>query len=145
MNDAFTGVEIDPGQGPDRLNITWTASASSDVAAYNVYRASSGAGPFNLVNIKLIAGLAGEARLPTVSVYRQFVVDGGLMGYGPDTPDIFRRSAAYVDRILKGAKPGDLPVQEPIKYEFTINLKTAKALGLSVPMVLQMTANEVIE
>ena len=104
-----------------------------------------GPDPFNLVNIKRIAALAGEARLPTVSVYRQFVVDGGLMGYGPDTPDIFRRSAAYVDRILRGAKPGDLPVQEPIKYEFTINLKTAKALGLSVPMVLQMTANEVIE
>jgi putative ABC transport system substrate-binding protein len=104
-----------------------------------------GPDPFNLVNIKRIAALAGEARLPTVSVYRQFAVDGGLIGYGPDTPDIFRRSAAYVDRILKGAKPADLPVQEPTKYEFTINLKTAKALGLTVPMVMQMTANEVIE
>ena len=80
-----------------------------------------------------------------MSVYRQFAIDGGLIGYGPDTPDIFRRSAAYVDRILKGAKPADLPVQEPTKYEFTINLKTAKALGLTVPMVMQMTANEVIE
>jgi putative ABC transport system substrate-binding protein len=104
-----------------------------------------GPDPFNLVNIKRIAALASEARLPTVSVYRQFVVDGGLIGYGPDTPDIFRRSAAYVDRILKGAKPADLPVQEPTKYEFIINLKSAKALGLTVPMVMQMTANEVIE
>jgi putative ABC transport system substrate-binding protein len=104
-----------------------------------------GPDPFNLVNIKRIAALAGEARLPTVSVYRQFVVDGGLIGYGPDTPDIFRRSAGYVDRILKGAQPADLPVQEPTKYEFTINLKTAKALGLEVPQTLLATADEVIE
>jgi putative tryptophan/tyrosine transport system substrate-binding protein len=104
-----------------------------------------GPDPFNIVNIKRIAALAGEARLPAVSVYRQFAVDGGLIAYGPDTPDIFRRSAAYVDRILKGSKPADLPVQEPTKYEFTINLKTAKAFGLTVPMVMQMTANEVIE
>jgi len=104
-----------------------------------------GPDPFNLVNIKRIAAVTGAARLPTVSVYRQLVVDGGLISYGPDTPDIFRRSAAYVDRILKGGQPADLPVQEPTKYELVINLKTAKALGLTVPMVLQMTANEVIE
>jgi putative tryptophan/tyrosine transport system substrate-binding protein len=104
-----------------------------------------GPDPFNIVNIGRIAALTREARLPAVSVYRQFAVDGGLIAYGPDTSDIFRRSAAYVDRILKGAKPADLPVQEPTKYEFTINLKTAKALGLTVPMVMQMTANEVIE
>jgi putative tryptophan/tyrosine transport system substrate-binding protein len=104
-----------------------------------------GPDPFNNVNIGRIAELTREARMPAVSVYRQFAVEGGLIAYGPDTPDIFRRSAGYVDRVLEGAKPADLPVQEPTKYEFTINLKTAKALGLTVPLVMQMTANEVIE
>ena len=92
-----------------------------------------------------IAALTGEARLPAVSVYRQFAIDGGLIGYGPDTPDIFRRSAAYVDRILKGAKPSELPVQAPVKFELVINLKTAKALGIEVPPMLLARADEVIE
>jgi putative ABC transport system substrate-binding protein len=72
-------------------------------------------------------------------------MEGGLMAYGPDTADVFRRSAAYVNRILRGAKPADLPVQQPIKFEFIINLKTAKSLGLEVPARLQFTADEVIE
>jgi len=71
--------------------------------------------------------------------------DGGLISYGPDLVEQFRQAAGYVDRILKGEKPADLPVQAPTKYDLVINLKTAKALGLTVPLVMQMTANEVIE
>ena len=101
--------------------------------------------PFNVDHLKQIAELAGEDRLPTVSVYRQFAVDGGLMAYGPDTRDIFRRAAGYIDRILKGARAADLAVQQLTKFDFVINLKTAKALGLTVPPTLLALADEVIE
>jgi putative ABC transport system substrate-binding protein len=104
-----------------------------------------GPDPFNQVRLKQIADLAMQLRLPTVSVYRPFVQAGGLMMYGPDTADVFRRSADYVDRVLKGANPGDLPVQQPNKFEFVFNLKTAKALGLAAPPTLLATTDEVIE
>jgi putative tryptophan/tyrosine transport system substrate-binding protein len=104
-----------------------------------------GPDPFNLVHISQIAQLAAQSRLPAISVYRSFAVEGGLMAYGPDTADIFRRSAGYVDRILKGANPAELPVQEPDKFEFTVNLKTAKTLGLTASPTLLATADEVIE
>jgi len=104
-----------------------------------------GPDPFNQVRLKHIAQLASQLRLPTVSVYRPFVEDGGLMMYGPDTADIFRRAAAYVDRVLKGEKTADLPVQQPNKFEFVINLKAARALGLDIPPTLQAAADEVIE
>jgi putative ABC transport system substrate-binding protein len=84
-------------------------------------------------------------RVPVISAYRQFVVEGSLMSYGPDTADIFRRSSSYVDRILKGESPGNLPVQSPTKFELAINLKTAKALGLSVRESFLLLADEVIE
>ena len=103
------------------------------------------ADPFIIDNIKAIAQLTLQHRLPAISVYQQFVTDGGLISYGPDTADIFRRAAGYVDRILKGAKPADLPLQAPDKFELAINLKTAKALGLTVPPMLLATADEVIE
>jgi putative ABC transport system substrate-binding protein len=104
-----------------------------------------GPDPFNQVHLKQVAELATRLRLPTISVYRSYVTAGVLMCYGPDVADVFRRSAAYVDRILKGEKPADLPVQQPNKFEFVINLKTAKALGLAVPPTLIAMADETIE
>ena len=120
-------------------------------AAINALAKRQGSGllvgpdPFNQVNLKQIAQLTTQSLLPTLSVYRPFVMEGGLMMYGPDTADIFRRSAEYVDRILKGANPADLPVQQPNKFECIINLKTAKSLGLTVPPTLLATADEIIE
>jgi putative ABC transport system substrate-binding protein len=93
----------------------------------------------------LIITLADRLRLPAVYSYPLFVADGGLIAYGPDTIEPYRRAAGYVDRILKGEKPADLPVQAPTKYELAINLKTAKALGLTVPPTLLVRADEVIE
>jgi putative tryptophan/tyrosine transport system substrate-binding protein len=92
-----------------------------------------------------IAGLAQAARLPTVFQRRENVLAGGLLSYGPDIRDAFRQLAGYVDRVLKGARPADIPVEQPTKIELVINLKTAKALGLEVPWFLQQRADEVIE
>jgi ABC-type uncharacterized transport system substrate-binding protein len=93
----------------------------------------------------LLVKLAAQHRLPAVYPYRFFVDAGGLISYGPNLLDGYRRSAGYVDRILKGEKPGNLPVQAPTKYELVINLKTAKTLGLDVPQTLLARADEVIE
>ena len=103
------------------------------------------ADPFNLVHRDIILEAIQRHALPAVSAYRQLTIEGGLASYAPDIPDIFERSAAYVDRIFKGAKPADLPVQAPTKFEFVINLKTATALGLLVPPTLLALADEVIE
>ena len=100
---------------------------------------------FTLVHRELIIRSAQEHSLPATFAYRQFVKEGALMTYGPDTVDIFKRSASYVDRILNGANPADLPAQSPVKYEFAINLNTARSLGLSVPPMLLALADEVIE
>jgi ABC-type uncharacterized transport system substrate-binding protein len=101
--------------------------------------------PLTVVHRDLIIALAARHHLPAVYPFRPFVTAGGLMSYGTDLVDLFRRAASYVDRILRGANPVDLPVQTPTKYETTINLKTAKALGLTVPPGLLVAADKVIE
>jgi putative ABC transport system substrate-binding protein len=93
----------------------------------------------------LISGLAARHKLPAVYPYRMFATAGGLLSYGPDLVDQYRRAAGYVDRILRGEKPADLPVQAPVKYETVLNLKAAKALGLTVPDSVLVRADEVIE
>ena len=100
---------------------------------------------FNANNAELIATLAARNNLPSVAPFRYFASAGGLISYGPDYADQYRRAAQYVDRVLKGAKPADLPVQAPTRYELVINLKTAKALGIAVPPMLLGRADEVIE
>ena len=92
-----------------------------------------------------IAEITARQRMPSLHGIREFVAAGGLMSYGANIADLFRRAADYVDKILKGAKPADLPVQQPTKFELVINLKTAKALGITIPSSLLARANEVIE
>jgi putative ABC transport system substrate-binding protein len=102
-------------------------------------------GALNFTNRKLIMDLALKARLPAVSNFRESMQAGGLLSYGPDRVERFRLATIFVGKILKGAKPGDLPVEQPTKYELVINLKTAKALGLEIPRSLLLIADEVIE
>jgi putative ABC transport system substrate-binding protein len=83
--------------------------------------------------------------VPALYPEREFADDGGLMAYGPSVPDNFRRAASYIDRILKGASPAELPIQEPVKFDFIVNLKTASALGLTIPQLIFARADEVIE
>jgi putative ABC transport system substrate-binding protein len=101
--------------------------------------------PVLVANRIRINTLANVARLPTITAFREWVEAGSLMSYGPNVPDLFRRAGDYVDKILRGAKPGDLPVEQPTKFDFIVNLTTAKALGLEISPSLLARADEVIE
>jgi len=92
-----------------------------------------------------ITELAARFKIPAIYSFRVFAEAGGLMSYGPDLPDLWRRAAHYTDRILKGAKPAEMPVEEPVKFELIVNVKTAKALGLTIPQSLLLRADQVIE
>src|SRR5262245_9583213 len=136
------GVEVRPVsvRDADEIERAITAFARSSNGGLIVTASTLAA-----VHRKLIIALAARHRLPAVYSVRYHATSGGLISYGPDTIDPFRRAAAYVDRILKGEKPADLPVQAPTKYELVINLKTAKALGLDLPASVLARADEVIE
>ena len=101
--------------------------------------------PSNYANRRLVVDFATRHRLPSIHAYRESVELGGLLEYAADNHDLFRRAAGYIDKILKGAKPADLPVEQPTKFELVINLKTAKALGLTIPQTLLLRADEVIQ
>ncbi|MBL8661541.1 MAG: ABC transporter substrate-binding protein [Candidatus Odyssella sp.] len=136
------GIDVSPVNLRDAGEIERAISAFAGVPnGAMIVTASGPAG----IHRNLILALAARHRLPATYAFRSFVTLGGLISYGPDLTDQYRRAAGYVDRILRGAKPGDLPVQAPTKYEHVINLKTAKTLGLSVPETLLATASEVIE
>ena len=139
---ALVGIEVRP------IDLREPAQIERAIAAFA--RSPNGgiilsASALGAANVNLIIAAAARYKLPAVYIQRRFVAAGGLISYGPNFPDQFRRAADYVDRILKGDKPTDLPVQAPNRYELAINLKTAKALGLSVPQSLLARADEVIE
>jgi putative ABC transport system substrate-binding protein len=140
---------------PRSIAVEVTAAPVRDTAEVEKVLAKLGRDPgsglivpvdaFTVVHHQLFIRLAQQHRLPAIYAYRTYVAEGALMSYGPDPYDLFRRSASYVDRILKGEKPADLPVQQPTKFELAINLKTAKALGLQISDKLLALADEVIE
>jgi putative ABC transport system substrate-binding protein len=137
----WLGVELTPANVRDSSEIERAVAAFARSGNGGVIVTAGG----TAAHRKLIISLAARYKLPSVYPYRYYAVDGGLISYGPNTHDQIRRAAGYVDRILKGEKPADMPVQAPTKYELIINLKTAKALGLTIPQSLLATADEVIE
>jgi putative tryptophan/tyrosine transport system substrate-binding protein len=143
--------EADARQYPIKLTVARVGTQAEIDAAVAKLAAAPGGGlmvppdAYTLVHRDLIVRSTAQHRLPAIYSYRQLIKEGGLMSYGPETSDIFRRSASYVDRILKGANPAELPAQAPAKFEFAINLKTATTLGLTVPPTVIALADEVIE
>ena len=136
------GVEVSPVNVRDAGEIERAVTAFAHSSNGGIIVTGSA---LAVVHRNLIIALAARHKLPAIYFERNFVASGGLVSYGPDYLDQFRRAASYVDRILKGEKPADLPVQTPTKYELAINLKTARALGLEVPPTLLARADEVIE
>ena len=139
QNMSLTILPVEVRSAPD-IERAFAAISQGNAGAVIVVRD----GVF-LEQRRQIAELAAKNRLSTISDNREYVDAGALMSYGPSLTDQFRRAAGYVDKILKGAKPGDLPVEQPTKFEFVINLKTAKALGLTIPQSVLLRADEVIQ
>jgi putative ABC transport system substrate-binding protein len=127
-------------QSPSDLQTALTAAKRDGVQALLIVNE----GVFN-ANPKAVVDAITKSALPAIYSQTEFASVGGLLTYSPDFPDMFRRAASHVDKILKGAKPADLPIEQPTKFEFVINLKTAKALGLSIPPSLLLRADRVIE
>ena len=124
----------------EELDIAFASAAAQHADAINVF-----ADPLTINNVTRVTALAAEHRLPALYLFRLFTTNGGLVSYGADIADLLRRMGDYVDKILKGTKPADLPVEQPTKFDLVINLKTAKALGLTVPPTLLARADEVVE
>jgi len=139
---AALGVQLQPldALGPKDIETSFRAASKDRADAVMVLPS-----PVLFSQRKQIADLAIKSRLPTISSWPEFVADGGLMTYSANINDLFRRAATYVDKILKGARPADLPVEQPTKFELVINLKTAKALGLTIPQSLLVRADQLIE
>ena len=139
---GVVGVEIQSIEvrTPDDYPAAFATLAASRADALHAF-----GNPVSFKHPQLIADFALRNMLPSIYDEKLFVEAGGLLSYGPSFIDLFQRAASYVDKILKGAKPGDLPIQQPTKFEFVINSKTAKALGLTVPRSLLVLADEVIQ
>jgi putative ABC transport system substrate-binding protein len=136
------GVTLQPlaTRNPDELNGSFEVALREQADALIVFTHG-----FAVLNRRRIVELAARQRLPTMYGWRQFVDEGGLMSYGPNVPVMVRKAASYVDRIIKGEKPGDLPIEQPARLELIVNLKTAKALGFDIPPALLAVADAVIE
>jgi len=134
---TLQSVEV---RGPDEFDTAFSAMTRERAEALITF-----SDPSIVLHRRRIADLAAKSRLPAVYASREVVDAGGLMSYGPSTSDLFRRAAVYVDKILKGAKPADLPIEQPTKFALVINLKTAKALGLTIPQSLLRRTDEVIQ
>jgi putative tryptophan/tyrosine transport system substrate-binding protein len=136
------GLALEPYEARNLRDLDQALTAIVRSAAHVLFVLND---PFIFTHRRNIIESAAQARLPAIYGFREFVDDGGLISYGPNISDGYRRAATYVDMVLKGAKPAELPVQAPTKYELVVNLKTAKALGLEVPPTLLARADEVIE
>jgi putative tryptophan/tyrosine transport system substrate-binding protein len=133
-------LQVFDARGPDEFDMIFSALRRTPVDALLIL-----VDPMLFGQRKRLAELTARTRLPAATGLREFADAGVLMTYGASLSDLFRRSATFVDKILKGAKPGDLPIEQPTKFELVINLKTAKALGLTIPQTLLLRADEVIQ
>ncbi len=133
-------IQVFQVQGPDEFDSALAAAKKGRAEAMSVL-----ASPIFFTHRKALVGLATKHRLPAIYEFREFVEDGGLMSYSASLPDMYRRAATYVDKILKGTKPPDLPVEQPTRFEFVINMKTAKVLGLTFPQTILIRADQMIQ
>jgi putative ABC transport system substrate-binding protein len=136
------GIDVTPMRVHSDAEIEDAVAQAADEPGGSLFAAPS---TFLFVHRQKVIEIAATHRLPTIYGFREAVAEGGLMSYAPDQTDIFKRSVSYIDRILRGAKPGDLPIQTPTKFEFHLNLKTARTLGLTIPSGVLAIADEVIE